>query len=465
MKLGGIGRKFCQVSVPASLIALSLFGGASLAASSSKSAVPICNVLDSGAVGDGKKKDTLAIQTAIDRCPNGGTVILGRQRSYLSGTLRLKSDLTFRVESGSRLLGSRDDQDYPDLMTPTNNSQLKQCRRALLYGEGLSRVVIEGTDKMSSPEMTFASFGIIDGSGNDNTAWTGPEATRPMALFLALSDHIEIRNLRVINSSMWSVVSMENTDVLMDGIRVDSHWGPTRDGIDIVDSSNVIVKNCDINSEDDSICLKSGSQKGLHNVIVRDSVIHNSLVANALKIGTASTGEIEGIQFENIKIENSKQAAIAIESVDGARIHNVRFRSIDFKNSGTAFFLLLGKRVGAAAIGSIDDIHFEKIIGRTNLDWGSVISGTQIGTRIYSITNVQFEEVSISSAASDGHRQNYSAPPEYSGEYPDPRMWPPMPAYGIFIRHVKGLNRATTSFRSYKDEARPAVMMCDVDEK
>ncbi len=53
-----------------------------------------CNVADFGAVGDGKTKNTQAIQKAIDTCwsAGGGTVTI-RDGIFLSGTIRLKGKI------------------------------------------------------------------------------------------------------------------------------------------------------------------------------------------------------------------------------------------------------------------------------------------------------------------------------------------------------------------------------------
>jgi polygalacturonase len=102
----------------------------------------VCNVRDQHAVGDGKTDDTHALQQTIDSCPAGGMVLLPSGGTFLSGTIRLKSNLTFRVEPGAKLLGTRDTTAYPDLNTPTVNTQLKQCAKALIYAEGVENIVI-----------------------------------------------------------------------------------------------------------------------------------------------------------------------------------------------------------------------------------------------------------------------------------------------------------------------------------
>ena len=60
-----------------------------------------------GAIGDGKAKDTAAIQGAIDACAaqDGGVVDFEAGKTYLSGSLRLASKVTLNIE-GVTLLAS-----------------------------------------------------------------------------------------------------------------------------------------------------------------------------------------------------------------------------------------------------------------------------------------------------------------------------------------------------------------------
>src|ERR1700677_5186032 len=72
------------------------------------------NVRELGATGDGKTKDTLALQQAIDRCTAlGGGEVVVPAGDYATGALALRGNVLLRLEDGASLLGSGDMNDYP----------------------------------------------------------------------------------------------------------------------------------------------------------------------------------------------------------------------------------------------------------------------------------------------------------------------------------------------------------------
>jgi hypothetical protein len=411
----------------------------------------VCDAFDYGAKADGHTKDTLALQRAIDACSAGagGTVVLARG-TFLSGTIRLHSHLTLRIEAGATLLGSRDDADYPTLRPPTINTELANCRRALVYAESADRVRIEGG-------------GTIDGNG-DIDKWRSmarPEGERPMAIFTALSTNVAIEDITVRDAATWAVVNLEVEHLLIRHITVDSPHGPTHDGIDVVDGRDVLIEDSTITSGDDGICLKSGSRKGLQDVTVRRSRINGAGVANGLKLGTATVGPMRHILFEDITIANAQAAAMAIESVDGGAVSDVTMRGVTLADVGTPFFVLLGAR-GHAQVGSIRDIRFDTIRGtRLRYPWGALLSGAPAdASGRHDLEAVTFKDVDITwtgaGSAAGPHVFGSDAGeidrfPRYAGGYPDPKFLfatptakaevvdYALPGWAFFVRDARGV--------------------------
>ena len=98
-----------------------------------------------GAKGDGVTLNTQAIQKAIDVCSSkGGGVVLFSKGDYVTGTFSIKSGVMIEVAKGSRILGSTDIKDYPDMIEEfksvmSENHKFRQC---LIYAEKAENIGI-----------------------------------------------------------------------------------------------------------------------------------------------------------------------------------------------------------------------------------------------------------------------------------------------------------------------------------
>jgi polygalacturonase len=307
---------------------------------------------------------------------------------------------------------------------------------------------------------------VIDGNGN-TPKWLGgakvhPERTRPMAIFLVQSTDVMIQDLTVKDAAMWAVVNMEVDNLTIRGLHVHTPLSGTRDGIDIVDCHHVLIENCDVYSEDDSFCLKSGTARGVEDVVIRNSHVLQSSVANGLKLGTASTGAFRDVTFENILVENVDKAAMAVESVDGADISNIVFRNIQFRKAGTAAFVLLGKRGNPPRVGTIDGVTFENVTGsQFKHTWGSAISGTIINGVTYAPKNILFKNVNLTGLA--GLNRSPAEPPEYDGRYPDPNLWGDLPAAAYYLRHIEDVRFESCTTEKVASDPRPTLVKRDAN--
>lgn len=413
----------------------------------STSAAATLDVRAMGARGDGRTDDTAALQAAVDATARGGGVVLLRRGTFRSGMLRLRSRVTLRIEPSATLKAIEDPGRYPDVSPALQNSQLRNCRKAFVYAEGAEDVAIDGG-------------GTIDGSGSA-PQWTGdlkthPEFTRPIAVFLVLCKRVRVQGVTVRDSAMWTLVNMQNEDVTLDGLHITSLADPTRDGIDLCDCHRARVTRCEIESEDDAICLKSGSSFGLFDVRVSDCRVKRSKVANGLKLGTASVGPCRDLIFERIQVQSVDKAAMAIESVDGSAVSHVVFRDIRIHDAGAALFVLLGSR-GHAPVGTVNDLRFAHISGdAARHAWGAIIAGTVTPDGIsHPIGGVRLDDVHVTVAG--GRATVPVVPPEYAGQYPDPNLWGDVPAAGLWIRHAPAVSLTDCEFPRTRADARPEV--------
>jgi LPS export ABC transporter protein LptC len=168
-----------------------------------------------------------------------------------------------------------------------------------------------------------------------------------------------VQGVTIKNSACWVQTYELCNNLVIDQVNVESRAFWNNDGMDITDCRNVRITNCDINSADDGICLKS-YYPGYFNdsIYIANCYIRSS--ASAIKFGTASVGGFKNVVIDNITVKDTYRSAIAIESVDGGFIENVQVSNITAVNTGNAIFVRLGHRAGETP-GTVKNISFKNI--------------------------------------------------------------------------------------------------------
>lgn len=369
------------------------------------------NALQQGAVGDGKTLNTKSLQSAIDalHAKGGGQLYFPAGR-YLTGSLQLKSNVTLYLEKKAMLLGSTSPYDYPGFSTEkelkVNNDHFDQ---ALIYAEGAENIGITGE-------------GCIDGQGRElaltidslhhtgelvdkhyNTYRKRPN-TRPKLLFMRNCRKVELRKTNFRSGAAWGLSFSLCADLTIDSLHVENRAYWNNDGIDISDCKEVRISNCFINSADDGICLKSHN-RGAWNDRVSISNCHIISSASAIKFGTESLGGFKNVTIDNIRIKDTFRSAIAIESVDGAEIENVKLENIEIVCPGRAT-----RGMAYMSVSRLKDV------------------------------------------------------PENEKGYPEFTMFEELPSWGFYVRHVKGIQMHNVKLRLQEDDFRPAFVFDRVSD-
>ena len=423
----------------------------------------IHDVYNYGAKGDGITNDREAIQKALDACDGtGGTVLLSKG-TFLTGQLLLRSDITVQIDSGATLLGIQSDseKDYPIgfLQTRFPNRMYDDMQRRLIYGNQVENVTITGK-------------GTIDGQGDfepwNNVKSLGSEKDRPSILAIVGSKNITVSDITLLEPGCWTQVYIECDSVTISNVKVRTgNLSPNRDALDIVDCHDVLINDCDLKSQDDAICFKSGSEYGCVNAVVRNCSIDklNVNAGNGFKLGTDGLGSFKNFEVSGLKIKNVKRnSAIAIESMDGAIIDNLTISDVEISNSGQAIFMLLADRKRNVEgrkprIGSISNIHFKNIRGKNfTQQYPSIITGIPG----HNIQNVTFENVDFE--VKGGIDQNNQEVKEYDGSYPDGHKYGVTNAYGFFIRHTDEVDFINCNITAELPDARDWLVKVNAND-
>lgn len=405
-------------------------------------------VRDFGAAGDGRKLDTKAIQSTIDACSRagGGRVWFSPGR-YLSGTLHLKSGVTLDLEAGAVLLGSTNLADYPAAVPAMRSYTDTYTDKSLIYAEKVENIGIAGRGK-------------IDGQGK---AFQGPYKVRPYMIRIIECKNVLTEDVAIVDSPMWVQHYLACDDVVIRGIRVHSHTNANNDGIDIDCCRRVRISDCDIDSGDDAIVLKSTADRACTDVLVTNCAVRST--CNALKLGTESNGGFENIVVSNCTVYDTRLAGIAIEMVDGGLLDRVNFHNITMKGVGAPIFVRLGNRArpfkeGMAAPG----------MGRLRNVQISNVQATRCGPVGCSITglpghmaeNVTLSDVRLEFTGGGTAQEAAREIEEAHEKYPEFRMFGALPAYGFFCRHVRNLTLSRVEARFEGTDHRHALVCDDV---
>jgi hypothetical protein len=424
-----------------------------------------------GAQGDGKAKDTAAIQRAVDECTaaGGGMVYLSPGK-YLSGTVVLKENVTFHLEAGATLLGSTDLADYrhesgPPKLGDANGKHLLFAREAknvtlsgagVIDGQGHAFWVPSGR-KTPPPEDGWRDVATYD--------WKPLDRPSPMVEFFGCTN-LRIEDVTLANASGWTLRPIECDTVVIRGIKIRNPIiGPNTDGIDPTCCRNVFISDCDIATGDDCICLKSEGPYGrmglTKNITITNCVM--TCCCNGLKFGTATRGGFENITFSNSVIYNEDVAlnarviaGIAIEMVDGGWVDGVAISNIRMQRVRTPIFVRVGaRREGGRLRGvMIDNLHAT----------GAILTSSITGIPGHAVEDVSLTNIRIET--DEGGKAEWAGRPipEVEKAYPEARMFGRLPSYGIYVRHAAGVKLDNLRFTTARADQRPAIHCEDVDE-
>lgn len=408
------------------------------------------DVRDYGASPDGNTLCTEAVQEAIDCCAkDGGGTVYFPPGTFLSGTVFMKSGVTLRIDAGCTLLGSKDLKDYPPTVQLFRSYTDNYTDKSLIYGENLEGIAITGD-------------GTIDGQGR---FFKGPYKVRPYMIRFIQCRNVTVEDVTIKNSPMWVQHYLACDDVRISGITVRSRVNANNDGIDIDCCHRVVISNCNVNSGDDAVVLKSTSARPCKNVVVSSCILSSQ--CNALKMGTESNGGFQDIVLSGCSIYNTHLAGVALEIVDGGTMDRVIVSDMTMNGVAAPIFLRLGNRarpfkkdMGEPGIGALRNITISNIEAAGANATGCAISGLPDAK----IQNVTLSNLRLSFAGG-GLRQDASrAIPERLRDYPEYSMFGRLPAYGFYCRHVKGLKLRNVQLQLAKSDQRHALVCEDVED-
>lgn len=433
-------------------------------------------ITDHGAKEGGEELCTVAIQKAIDAAAAvGGGIVIIPKGTFLSGTIVLSDNIRLHLEKGAVLLGSPWIREYPPQKPATPTRYSDWLMRGLIFAQKASNISVTGE-------------GTLNGNSQAENDFKGGERKikhRPTLIWFDECKNTHIQGISLTSAGFWTQVYTRCKNLHVDGIRVyDSNFS-NNDGCDILDCEDVLVENCDIDAMDDAICLKGYTREGCRNVVIRNNKVR--ALCNAIKAGTDSSGGFRNILIENNHVHNTGISGLALEVVDGGEMSNVIIRNITMERVQTPLFIRLGTRnrpltladgsKEKVATGTIRGVHIsgikatvdkcKRFTERETKHKYSVYASSITGVGKHKVENVTIENVDIEILGGFKERTAKDAARvilEKGRGYPENRMFGVLPAYGFYLRHVKGLTMKNVTVTIRKKDARPAIVLDDVHD-
>ena len=445
------------------------------------------NVRDYGAAGDGTNLDSVAINRAIAAATaaGGGTVRVPAG-TYLSGSIHLQSNVHLLIDAGATLLGAPQELNAYDETEPFTLGGYQDgghCffHNSLLWGENLTNVAITGQGMINGGGLV-RDDGVLDemvGFNHFDPPVTNAGASVRLgnkAIALKLCRNVLLRDVTIFHGGHFAVLVTGCDDLTVDNVTMDTD----RDGIDIDCCHNTMVSNCRINSPlDDGLCPKStfalGERRFTENLTIVNCQVSGFQEGTLLdgtmkpsrgrvgriKFGTEASGGFRNCTIANCTFRHCR--GLALEEVDGGLLENITIQNLAMMDiTDYAIYLTTGKR------NRTPDNHTPSrmrniLISNVIADLDGKMNGIQImGLPEQPIENVRLENIRLMGDGGGTTKDAERTPKELGTGYPEPGKLGTLSAYGIFARHIKGLELDNIQCGFRTNELRPAAVFADV---
>ncbi len=305
------------------------------------------SITDFGAVDGGQVLNSQAFADAIEAvsAKGGGKVIIP-PGIWLTGPIRLKSNLELCAEAGALIIFSTNKDLYPLIETSFEGLNTWRCHSPI-YGKDLENIAFTGKgvwdgsgdawrfvkkSKLSEGEWKklVASGGVTNDKKtewypseqfrlayanadmNVPSGFTGKEDfekirdfLRPVMVSIVNSKRVLLDGPTFQNSPAWCLHPLMVEDLTVRNITVRNPWySQNGDGIDIESCKNAVLYNSSFDVGDDAICIKSGKDKtgrdrGIpsENIIIRNCVVYHG--HGGVTVGSEMSGGVRNMHVSN----------------------------------------------------------------------------------------------------------------------------------------------------------------------
>lgn len=217
------------------------------------------------------------------------------------------------------------------------------------YGPGIHET---GIIKLNSNETVYIDggaivYGVIESENTRNVKIMGrgildagkiERGGAPNMISLKNVKNAFISGIILRDPHEWTVVPKNCDSITIDNIKLIGLWRYNSDGIDLVNSRNITIRNSFIRSFDDNIVIKGLKQtyneqfNVIENINVDNCVLWNDW-GRALELGAEIvTDTMKNINFTNCYIPHFTTVAMDIQNCDKGYVKNIHFENISIED-------------------------------------------------------------------------------------------------------------------------------------
>jgi polygalacturonase len=300
---------------------------------------------------DGRTDCTAAFRSVIDECSkSGGGKVIVPSGTYLTGAIHLKSNVNLELSEGATIKFSTNPKDYlPVVFSRWEGVELFNYS-PFIYAFEQQSIAITGK-------------GTLDGQSDNEHWWPWKQQrTDRNALFKMAEDGVPVRDrifgeghylrpqfiqpyrcqnvlidgVTIQNSPMWEIHPVLCRNVIVQNVKISSH-GPNNDGCDPESCTDVLIKNCDFDTGDDCIAVKSGRNADgrrlntpTENIIVQDCRMKDG--HGGITVGSEISGGVRNLFAENCRLDSQNlDHALRVKNnaMRGGLLESLHFRNIE----------------------------------------------------------------------------------------------------------------------------------------
>ena len=331
-----------------------------------------------GANPSGTKLNTVLINQTIEKLnANGGGTLFFPAGKYLTGAIKLKSNITIEIEAGATLLFSDNFDDYLPFVEMRHEGIMMKSFSPLIYATDAENITIKGEGKIDGQgkkwwdEFYRVIVDLKDNGKRDinkyQSMWDKANDVktlyaetnedyissmqrrffRPPFIQPIRCKNFRIEGITIVNSPFWTINPEFCENVTIDRVTINNPLSPNTDGINPESCRYVHISNCHISVGDDCITLKSGRDLqarklnapnenititnctmlaghggvvigsemsgGVKKVVISNCVFDGTDRGIRIKSTRGRGGVVEDIQVSNIVMKNIKEEAIILD--------------------------------------------------------------------------------------------------------------------------------------------------------